>query len=1737
MRNNPRRRRGVLLLVVLGMLSMFAMIGLTFVVLTGQARRIADMGQSVEVQYYPPQSDLDRAMAQVARGSMSPTSAIGPHSLLEDMYGYDPNYGNTRTGYLRSVNDVLTVPNASGTTGGVILELLTTIPYAERYSGSVLTMLNGPAAGVSARIIGYLTGGGRGGRFQVLSTEGMDYATLTTWLRSGFGAIQYVVNGMPFSGKGFGAYNVSTGQLSDVALQPGSHRFGLWPNGGTGNSAGEANEDYDAPDHQNMLLAMVKGPIFPQTTTNTDDTIRVPIPSLHRPDLVNYWVNVKRQRDETSAMRYILRPLRRAPDSPDNPDSAGTVNRAFTGSNPGVFNPLWDGRANNSNYQWDVDNDGDGVPDSIWVDLGMQVRSTADGRLYKPLFAILCTDLDGRINLNAHGCPAQLNTLYYGVTETRRTWEANQNLRNATPAAFASGVLPTNLLFPQGLNYTGAASLALSRGLGCGPAEINPRALFDSASPALATIPQELGWLFRGRNSGVFGPLEGRYGEGVGLATALPGLAYFGVGTGNWNIGYTALNDRDYAYNKNYYGLPFDSYSSPPDLDGDCALALDVAGHPVYWGMGESQPGTATANPGQTNYYSGNLTRNTPYELNLTRYGAWRNDLAQARTVDNPFTLAELERVLRAGDIDSASLPPRLLALTADTTGNLASSQLLKRAADITTASFDLPCPAVTIPPEMRQQYGDVGPAYHLMYLLYRKTGMTGAAAVAVARNLFAPEWLNGLRMNLNRPFGNGRDDNGNGVVDEGGESELLSYPNAPRVACDPSNGGLGRITGLNAGMQARLFYARNLYCLALLLLNPEGTLDADRSVRSLLARKQLAQWAVNVVDFYDRDSIMTRFPYVLNPFGAEWRSQNGWPTNPNDTAFEDPQRGGVVWGVERPELLITETLAIHDRRTTDTAEDEPNKKTVADGDNDFDQKFRPQGSLFIELYNPWSRDDVPSGDVHLTKPNLVHPATAAVNLAQETPTTPAWPVWQVLISAPNVDPEDLDNYGDGSTVHAERVIYFTDPGSDYSRRSAAGAEVCYYPFKKTTDIWRTNWRGVAPGEYVVIGPGDKEEGVSIPTATTYLGWEVGKDDGSKSTRQILLNLDASGKSPGVNVLGNNHETPNIEKVVRPPIPFIINRSYPENLHLKDPQRLSISEPIGGYPEDATASSLSQGRYVYAPVLTTPLDVVRPDDKTMAQAIRNNGLIGGDRRPLRRIHLRRLANPLKAWFDDPKRPSEQNKYITIDSMPVDLTAFNGAAPFHEKELGDDTKKPEVTDSRERGEYARNITKIDVYDLWSQEPYDSLNEKSNQPTPAPPQDHNYDRPFTHTLGYLNSTFARDLAEPPAPAVRSTVHLGDPPRPFPWFNFNNRPFFSSYELTFVPWNSQADLLNPLKFGQSPSGQNFYNSNSNTNVNTWPYRHLRNYFQSQPFPNNAQIKFPPFYRILEMVEVPSRFAGTQIELNPSTMANTGTLEHYFRPPFNWVSAYRDPGKMNINTIYNYDVFRALMNYCGAVVNSPSVPQNDMLQLWDRLVRSRRGDTINVTNQQYTPTNSFLNTVMARMLQMPSVSTGRAMPSRWGNPFRSYAGGHLRTSDQQWVLNSKGMDAEVHATLLRGDPDSPARPLFEYRSQQPHDEAARNPFFRYRYLERLQNLTTTRSNVYAVWITVGYFEVRRAQSTSAQYFPDGYELGQELGIDSGDVQRHRGFYIFDRSIPVGFLRGQDLNFEKALVLRRYIE
>jgi hypothetical protein len=157
---------------------------------------------------------------------------------------------------------------------------------------------------------------------------------------------------------------------------------------------------------------------------------------------------------------------------------------------------------------------------------------------------------------------------------------------------------------------------------------------------------------------------------------------------------------------------------------------------------------------------------------------------------------------------------------------------------------------------------------------------------------------------------------------------------------------------------------------------------------------------------------------------------------------------------------------------------------------------------------------------------------------------------------------------------------------------------------------------------------------------------------------------------------------------------------------------------------------------------------------------------------------------------------------------------------------------------------------------------------------------------------------------------------------------------------------------------------------------------------------------------------------------------------------------------------------------------------------------------------------------------------------------------------IRPAGTDANgqpfAHDEIAVGEP-SPI-PLFAEKTATSSIDGARNSSMYYQPMTRLGNLVTNRSGVFAVWITVGYFEVERAPDWNSdenkvqarcggdinlynRIYPDGYMLGREVGSDTGDIRRPRGFYIIDRTEEVGFKPGEDLNVDKMIRLRRRIE
>lgn len=1734
MRTRRRSRHGIVILIILSLLVMIALVALTFAIVAADYNRTAKIIARQKVTGDEPQVELDTAMYQLLRDTRL-RSALWGHSLLLDLYGSDGVTGEIIGGI-----------TLEGATGQQFLRFnvqndnparspfgrtLNSIPGY--YNGQVLTMLDGPARGKSTRIVQY-TPSDAGNPNTFLRVEAFDSDLANPVLPNQND--RFLINGRPFNGTGAGYFAQSSGgsgnldrtyTLTDsggmnypapVALLPHFRAYVSAATFADNVEQGGSDESYDAVDFQNMFLTK-----HPANATASNNIT----PSFHRPDLIAYWVNYFQNQSPSPwsdpvfqralLAKACMRPL---------PVSMGGHHLNFTGSNAGFTlstyryppgHAAWDDLApadgipdldSNSDGipdawdtnddgvldTWDVDSDGDGIRDAVWVDLGLPLKTSPDGRMYKPLFAFRVEDLDGKFNLNAHGNLAQLDP----PNQVGGPYTMNPSYGAPPLAYFAGGHGVTQL-------PSATATVPMPRGMGFGPAGVYMGHLFQANAAEYGNI------------------LASRYGQDMMNNVPGPGIAgvddFLSIVKG---IGRPA----NYATS-----LFTDSgWGSPPDVWDRETVGLDYAGQPII------------------SYYNAAPTQtiDEPYEINLLGDGSEDTGVG-----DQPYTLAELERLLRFYDHDGGKLPQRLLALASNAFASAANRRRF------TTQSMHVPAPNAVAPPELRDGSVD-GVQSALQGVLSNSTvanvtiadlliarllaGGVPASSIPGQVALMLPfEMQHGQLFDLNRHFGNGVDEN---------------VPNDPDAAVDnPSEQAVGELTWPNTGtnfdgrpfdhrnddprlglpgnpVRIRQIYARHLYCL-LMLLKPDGVdIDFDGNPGNNSAQETargLAQWAINVVDFRDVDSIMSAFEYDLTPFDG-WSVDDVVGTSTSPSPDDGSPGRGLVWGCERPELLITESLAVHDRRTQDLDNEQPDNNeqpaTVTDPtnpDDDFDQRLRPRGSFFVELYNPWT-------GVSKRPSELYEGASGGVQLDRRAPPGPSSPigapVWRLRIvqgdTALSRDPDQLDPTAADYLPPAdiERTVYFTgDPGPSIP---APGANhVNFYRDEATISAISP----LRPGHYAVVGSeGMARGGGAFGSFETMFGRITGwVEDGTAAllgyddTRRLQLRPDPNPNVHQVRMLSNQAATAEpVPADIRPAIAIPIG----------EPRNLSITEPLNGYAAMGPGGEIwnpaaADGEGAYEPPIDEPLDKGRAGFEPLLQ----DGTEGAASN-FRTVHLQRLADPTLP-FD-----AAANPYITIDTKPIDVTAFNGVA--------DDDDDPDVTGGRinfaslQRGESDTTVLAPNVgyvRNLWRHEGPRPIPAADDAPEPGAPVNHHFPYVLEHTLGFLSTKYgpAYDSTNSPGPGYEGSPYSsgqGGPlgpdrgmDQPFPWLTFNNRPFVSPLELLIVPKSRPSRLLFEYSFGPTapltpPPANGPYTQQMGT------FNHLLNFLQN----DNADAA--RLYRLFDYVETPSPFVGTERWYNPAVFggAPVNAGADTFRPPYNRLSRFRDPGRLNLNTVFDEETWNGLI----AAFQAMHPNRNGGVSWWDKLQRSRRGH--------------FSGPGIAS----PAID----FPSEFSNPFRAADAGDLWPIDSQRPPPTGTGQANVRdgvqAGLMRSDPDLAGDLLFrnilgqspsQFHAQNPQ----RNPYFAYQGLSRLANMVTTHSNVFAVWITVGYFEVEPIATTAPHYDPlihaDGYQLGQEVGLDRGTVKRHRMFFIIDRSVPVAFEPGENHNVDRAVLLRRFIE
>lgn len=1455
-RNLKSDRRGILLLVVLSMLTLFLLIGTAFIVTSDQYRKTQKtMARLTETSNssIDQQDLLNEVLNQLLRDTNNSSSSLRFHSLLQDMYGNDGIYGRIDTS-ARSGGFVTQWAGGNGlntadggVTGGQMIEftLLQNVPtlltdqyglpvtlslFDQAYNGRLLTFLDGPARGQSVRIVGYL--GDTNWLFRVMTPRLADGSTLSD--PSLLDGSKIAINGRPFNGTGFGYDRTPSGAPKLTALEalsrttdantinehfltslmpnsamfdpanlmvqdylgPGTYngtRQDVWSNltedqrllltrlhfGGIGGS----DESYDAVDFQNMLLALVPtrageraqpndGALVdrgPDGLFGTEDDRQLVIPSLHRPALINYWRN--RIIDNNNAVYgfepKLLRKVSLRTNWLDHPN--------FTGSNPEVANLLALYQGNRSDAQlrtdllnsmiygpWDVDNDLDGIRDSVWVDAGQPVMENHDGRLVKPLVALMVVDMDGRLNLNAHG---------------------SEDIANAFNTSFDLNLTSIPKSNPNELDDFYSSDL-LPHGIGFGPAEISldPLMPYDDTG-SLNLRQQRWKWyrrFFRGvprratlvadRNQfdelpeanvaarlkferdtfGKFGvgldqnrnvinnPAPGLEGQDLAMELKNPGMP-------KWSNGNLEFFNRQTQNTEFVLG----GYASQPDPRGRYGVGINDYGQVVYESF-EDRRNIGAA-----------MDRDTPYELDLS-LGANRGDSLVAP--DGAYTIAELERILRPYDADAGVLPSRIWEMAGefknnvnDTTPNLDVLNLWRTT--VTTDSYDLPSPSVVVPqwmvfgpdglPNTRDEYealmgkppvnATFSDLLEYRFYLAFTGGDSNRLNDRIRRNvreihlpkLLPPDLANGLRLDINRPIGNGRDDNDNGVVDEPGEWDGTNqgqFGNNQRTEApyweserdelnaftgnngqfrderilyeDRDNDGTGGdvdVDDLNLiGVQGtvdtaaelvtihnlrRQMLARDLYILAQTLAEPippqtaaESDIQFQQRFRkqSRAQARKLAQWAINVVDFRDPDNIMTAFEYDINPFdgwGAVGVGIDGNPGTLRDVYGADAKIdnfnsntavtpanediGGIVWGAERPELLITETLGWHDRATENTNKEDPANDEDGDGDindddtgtvplfadantdlpdTDYDQRLRPRGAAFVELYCPWPDGSNQGGnnnnfvpaynrDVYAVDANGqigVNLAAVAIDPTGTRPTaSPCWRLMMYKDGGPGLDPNHPE-----SKLRPElpdRSVYFTDFDPKYPQPTRYDQASRAHPDPRDPERYvndgvaffrdpNVTISNVRPGGFMVVGAGEDDgAGKYVSKLSSAEGTLAYTDQG------IALQAPVGGLPQGVTMqdgTGNPIDDPDRFAVqaiqdgngLQDVAVAIINRVDDDGVDTTPPilRNFTFTEPANGYPNRVEGSTWKpggrrQGAGRYEPAVDIPLDDQRAE--------------------------------------------------------------------------------------------------------------------------------------------------------------------------------------------------------------------------------------------------------------------------------------------------------------------------------------------------------------------------------------------------------------------------------------------------------------------------------------------------------------------------------------------------------------
>lgn len=814
----------------------------------------------------------------------------------------------------------------------------------------------------------------------------------------------------PFNGEGVDPSNPGTyADFNDSPAANGGRERDL-------STYPQPDVDYTYPDINNVFL-FYDGP--------DRDGRRVIIPSFHRPQ---YLSGIADWYQNGTVAQRIMRPHPSLVYVPPAGRRLNTsVSRFLTSASGGVgpfpFEPLDDPDGDNTRkgeqgvwsnsqnvstgewiYEYDVDNDGDGTREGVWLDVDFPALEDESGQLYIPLISATIKDADALLNLNVHGNLA-------------RVWD---------------GSVPMDAEFAHTAG-AGQDRYVSRSNLGLTPAEVNPlwalnrqpgiegaytaEDFFSNTPPNMQFESANREWLFMlmGRfNQTTTDLIPGRFGEVEKmyqnvLNSTSRTAAFFNPWPGP---GQTDVDDNSDAQQVSggFYGQGFIPFGRPMDYAGLGSFTTfgkyalvgpssptNLARWPQFSGystLASVQPVWSTYTNGMTASVSETLSN----DMMETVF-----DLRSASPSDDLFGPDEMRLLhLSNSDFNRAtggnSRLSRLAPFNFDTsvstfptTGGLYEGfrSAQRHRGKFTTLSWDRK--QFNPPPydaDRAWEYnadadGDGRAEFPTAYngLVY-SSGNGGSANPVdpfrpLLRKLIEVEPGNReetrlqFRLSLNELL---TDVNGDPLPNFNPgqippELVVATRPltNHNTAAVDGSAMGgpyaypaSGAFSTAKAqewwARRDRQLMARDIYVLLYTMCwgeeetgglpknptqNGGGATQVDSSDGSedRVLMRRMAQFAVNIVDSLDRDNIFTKFEYDVN-------LSNGWNLDDDPYTNSSESDRDVVWGVERLDLTISETLLVRAAALTN----DENRTQWTDDEGDFYFSY-------VELRNPGPRN------------------------------------------------------------------------------------------------------------------------------------------------------------------------------------------------------------------------------------------------------------------------------------------------------------------------------------------------------------------------------------------------------------------------------------------------------------------------------------------------------------------------------------------------------------------------------------------------------------------------------------------------------------------------------------------------------------------------------------------------------------------------------------------------------------